>query len=155
WSSWTTPVKLSWIWWGGDAPLLINPKICDNSPKIREIITHKMGVIGAQLNSWRTHLASEGKEYLFAGVDVGWENGIEDYQGYDWPVPTSELFNEGYCVLKNFGYTASAPPGDMDGSIAAAVQDYVAFNAQSLYQTGVPRSKIYTHAVGGVTLGIG
>jgi len=66
---------------------------------------------------------------LFAGVIAGWETDMVD----------------GYCALRNVGYSAMNPPADFDRERERIVQAYIASWAKGLRDAGIDRNLIYTH----------
>ncbi len=98
------------------------PVICYNSPTVlAEVSRLARGVIGPAIAEGRKRLEEAGKVHLFAGVTVGAEPALPNYEGMEKMnpriarmmdrdgVPQSRL---GYNALTNLGYSKdNAPPG--------------------------------------------
>jgi len=142
WSDWNTPVKAHYLNWGSIVTLA--PPICYESQEVREVMRQKAGVIAAEINAWRNKLAASGRDYLFAGVDAGWETGIDSLEGLDW-VPAADRKHLGYCALSRRGFSAANPPSDREYELSKAVRDFAEFESRLMADNGIPRAKIYTH----------
>ncbi|MDR3626821.1 MAG: discoidin domain-containing protein [Ignavibacteriaceae bacterium] len=160
-------VKRRWINWG--TWFTVEAPRNYESSKLRLEIENKLvnGVIPPIVNrlaKWQ----SSGKQYLFAGLVVGWESGYYTMKGYGTinlnPLPTyngitysdSDEVNTGYAALTSKGYTldsvkkiASLEGKTEDqvihGLMSNVVQDYIAFWTKTCYENGIPQNRIYTH----------
>lgn len=143
--------------WG--TPEQMAPVICYNSPKvlseIKKIINDS---IGPALVAGVKRLERDGKGGLFAGVTVGSEPELPNYENVDrfnprmaelmdrLGVPKSRL---GYCALKNLGYSKSKPPDDFAKALADVNHAYVEHWAKLLQEAGISTGKMYTHIAAG------
>lgn len=111
-------------------------------------------------------LKEQNKEYLFAGVSVGWETRIPDYSDIERDI-VDQLGNKitedecrmtGYRALENLGYTeeslrAEAKEKHMSYEmlryelICQVCHDYSEMIAKEIYDCGVEKTKIFTHYV--------
>ena len=131
--------------------------MCYTSRQVRDKITRIVREhIGPALQSEIAALRKEGKEYLFAGVLLGAEAGIDDYTTFD--ADTRKLIEKngdplvrlGYCALTGKGYSQEHPPEDVTKALAQVNQEYIAFWASQFVQAGIPGSKLYTHIAASV-----
>lgn len=149
-----------------------SPHMCYNSPAIEKEISRIVSlVVGPALRGEIDRLRRERKEYLFAGITVGAEEGFDDYSGIpDVPqIPRSgspmqmqmyrmlrqaaNLMAEdkaphsrlGYCSLTNAGYSKANPPRDFNKALADINQQFIAFWDKQFVDAGIPCSRIYTH----------
>jgi hypothetical protein len=105
-------------------------------------------------------LVSEGREYLFAGLAVGWETHIPDYSTGNTLLNVStsnlpvnillgdtmkvwEASKYGYNSLSKLGYTSYNRQ-----ALYQVIHDYSQLLAETIYEAGIPRHKIFTHMVG-------
>lgn len=145
WSWWDTPTTKSYINWG--QVITRAPRPCFESAAVREELKRKLNIVAEEVNAWRKHLLVEGRRYLFAGVDTGWETGIDSYAGVSW-VPFEDQVSHGYCSLSKRGFGADNPPADRDLELARIVHDFAEFQTRILVEAGIPRSRIITHTWG-------
>jgi len=143
--------------WG--TPEQMAPVICYNSPKVlsevRKIVNDG---IGPALVAGVKRLERDGKGNLFAGVTVGAEPELPNYENVGrfnprmaelmdrLGVPKSRL---GYCALANLGYSRSKPPADFAKALAGVNQAYVEYWAKLLHEAGISTGKMYTHIAAG------
>lgn len=153
WSDWKgTPNRVRYLNWG--VIQRIAPQMCLTSPVIRKEITRLVSqVIGPALKPEIETLKKEGREYLFAGITVDSEPGIEDYSH---PDPETAKMMEpdgtpraplGFNALVSRGYSEAHPPRDFRRALAEVNADFVAFCAQQFVDAGIPSSRLYTHVV--------
>ncbi len=143
WSGWNKGTKESFINWG--YPIKLPPKPCYESPVIKRVIENKFSIISDKISKWRKKLADEGKEYLFLGVNLGWETGIDDYRNANW-VSAPYKYQLGYNALSKKGFSAANPPADINSELVKVVADFNKFRAKLLYDRGIPKDKIFTHS---------
>lgn len=152
-----------WFNWGKWKTTPAMP--CLNSPTFVEFVDSQLskGFIPA-LQKWLAELKQQNKEYLFAGVSVGWETRIPDYS--DIPLGTkdqtgreitAEEQNEtGYRALENLGYTAEKLKTEADSQgisekllmyhiLCQVEHDYSQMISKKIYDAGVEKTKIFTH----------
>jgi len=149
-----------------------SPHMCYNSPAVRKEISRIVSqIVGPALRDQINQLKREHKEYLFAGIAVGAEAGIDDYSLIpdlsklpSNPDPEQKqmimLFTladsmmeedkaphkrVGYCALTNAGYSKAHPPADINAALANINQNFIKFWDKQFYDAGIPRSRIYTH----------
>lgn len=143
--------------WG--TPEQMAPVICYNSPKVRSEVRKIINDgIGPALVAGVKRLERDGKGDLFAGVTVGSEPELPNFENIDrfnpkmaqlmdrLGVPKSRL---GYCALTNLGYSRSKPPADFAKALAGVNHAYVEYWAKLLHEAGIPTSKMYTHIAAG------
>lgn len=160
WMNWKgTPYPNRYRDWG--KPEEMAPVMCYNSPRIlKEISRIVRERVLPKLKSILKKLKEAGKENLFAGLTVGAEQMLPNYEVVDkinsrlgklmeqQGAPKVRL---GYHALSNKGYSAKNPPEDFADALAEVNQEYVAYWAKQLSKGGIPKSKMYTHiaAAGG------
>lgn len=167
-----------WYNWGSWRVAKAVPNFA--SPKLQELIVHnlKEGFL-KPLTERYNKLKKENKAYLFAGCAVGWETHIPDYssdnhllnlsldnlprdyatgvQMYEW-----EAAQYGYGALHALGYDQAKLDAEaaekgisskqhMKNILYQVIHDYSELLAKTVYETGVPRNKIFTHTVSAST----
>lgn len=147
-----------WFNWG--SWLCVDAAPCLNSPEFLAFMKEKIekGFLPALTECYQK-LIDEGKEYLFAGVSVGWETQIPDYTFnaapgmYEW-----EQTQYGYHALHNMGYSEKSLKREADllglsvrehtqNLLMGVLNDYVTFMARTVAQCGLIREKIFSHVV--------
>ncbi|MFH1918560.1 MAG: hypothetical protein ABIP48_01555 [Planctomycetota bacterium] len=158
WIDWDgTPHPHRYRDWG--TPEQMPPVICYNSPEVlKEVSRLARDVIAPSIAAGLDRLAEAGKAHLFAGVTVGAEPVLPNYEGSDKfnpriarmmereGVPQSRL---GYNALTNLGHGKADPPEDFAAALAKVNQDYVSHWATELAEGGIPAEKMYTHVAAG------
>lgn len=158
WLDWAgTPHPHRYRDWG--TPEKMPPVICYNSPQVLAEVSRLAGeVVGPAIATGLKRLEKAGKAYLLAGVTVGAEPSLPNYEDIEKfnpriarmmqrdGVPRSRL---GYNALTNLGYSEENPPEDFAAALAKVNQDYTAFWARKLAVGGVPSEKMYTHVAAG------
>ncbi|MDR3626202.1 MAG: hypothetical protein P4L45_05190, partial [Ignavibacteriaceae bacterium] len=161
------PVDKRWINWG-EWFWVETPGNFESIKFRKEIECKLVSVIippiVARLKKWR----AENREYLFAGIVVGWETGYYNMKGYGTinlnPLPAyknltykeSDEINTGYAALSSRGYTRDSVKhlSSMQNKSEEQVihdlmtdvaHDYAEFWARICCQNGIPRERIYTH----------
>ncbi|MFZ3100089.1 MAG: hypothetical protein WA103_02540 [Minisyncoccales bacterium] len=142
WSGWNKGTKESFINWG--YPIKLPPKPCYESPAVKRVVENKFSIISDKINEWRKKLADEDREYLFLGVNLGWETGIDDYRSANWATAPYK-YQLGYNALSKKGFSAANPPADINSELVKVVADFNKFRAKLLYDRGIPKDKIFTH----------
>lgn len=119
------------------------------------------------LEKWMNTLKELDREYLFAGVSVGWETRIPDYTGIpDGTVDqngvaiTEEEQNmTGYRALENLGFKdeasleAEAKKQHISTErlrynlFSQVIHDYSEMICREIYNIGIEKTKIFTHLV--------
>lgn len=148
WTGWDEPTDHWWLNWG--RPIRTKPRPCFESVRLRREIMDRSRTISWRVSRWTKHLAEVGKGYLFAGVDAGWETGIDSLENVAW-VPEEDRKHSGYCALSRRGFSEERQPADRESELARAVQDFVEFQAKALTQNQTPISvgKVFSHIWGG------
>lgn len=158
------PVKF-WFNWG--SWLAVPGYPCFNSPSYLTFIDRKMGYIIEAVVERYEQLKAKGKEYLFAGVQPGWETDVPDYHEFDRDDPIQDAvtgekmqpyeFNRtGYHMLYNKGWSQAKLEMEARKQgisfdelwadlIAECQQEYIAHYCKLFYDAGLPRIKIQTH----------
>jgi hypothetical protein len=135
------------------------PVICYNSPEVlAEVSRLARDVIGPPIAAGLKRLAKAGKAHLFAGVTVGAEPALPNYEAIERVnpriarmmerdgVPRSRL---GYNALTNLGYSRDNPPADFAAALAKVNQDYISHWARHLAEGGIPPNRMYSHIAAG------
>jgi hypothetical protein len=158
WMDWDgTPHPHRYRDWG--TPEKMPPVICYNSPEVlAEVSRLARDVIGPLIAAGRNRLAKAGKGHLFAGVTVGAEPALPNYEAIERVnpriarmmerdgVPRSRL---GYNALTNLGYRKDDPPEDFAAALAKINQDYISHWARHLAAGGIPANRMYSHVAAG------
>ena len=148
-----------WFNWGNwmhadHFPNLASP---DFQAFVKEQLTQ--GVLSVLVSRYEA-LKAVGKDYLFAGMAIGWETHIPDYSADNTiynvqpdDLPVNQLLGDrmepweagklGYGALHTLGYTTY----DKE-RLYRVIHDYSEFLAKVVYDAGIPREKIFTHIVG-------
>ncbi|MDF1745033.1 MAG: hypothetical protein P1V19_15150 [Gimesia sp.] len=158
WSNWDgTPHPHRYRNWGTAESM--PPVICYNSPNVlREVSRMISEVVAPPIKAGLARLKKEGKQHLFAGLTVGAEPALPNYENIDQLNPTiAKLMTQdgspktrlGYNALTNKGYSKDKPPKDFAKALAEINRDYTSFWAQKLVEGGIPAHKMYTHVAAG------
>lgn len=153
--------RLPYFWFNWGAWMHAEAFPCFQSQGFRDFITNqiKNGVLDP-LNKRYQKLCDEGREYLFAGLTVGWETHIPDYSINNAVLNVNseklpfnilkgdqmkiwEASEYGYNSLNILGYTEY----NRD-ALFQVIHDYIEMNAKTVYESGIPKHKIFTHTVG-------
>lgn len=142
-----------------------SPEMCLNSPAVLQSIANIITQdIGPTFKQQLTKLQQENKSYLFAGIELGQEQGIQNYSDVpelanvsqntpeflrlasEWMAqdnaPHSTL---GYCALTNEGYNSTNPPSNFTGDLESVNQQFIQYVAEEFADSGIPSSKLFTH----------
>ncbi len=152
-----------WFNWG--SWLNVEAVPCLNSESFLAFMEEKIekGFLPALTKCYQ-ELIDEGKEYLFAGVSVGWETQIPDYSSTvrnisEVPGMKDYEYSEyGYHALYNLGYTEKSlrreadmlgitPKEHRQNILMGVISDYIEFMAKTVAQCGLIREKIFSHVV--------
>jgi hypothetical protein len=125
--------RLAW----GPTPTKFPPQMCYNAPAIVAAAKARAGVIGAEIKRDLAILKSAGKEHLFAAVIAGSETQIGRDFATDRPL--------GFRALAHRGFSEKNPPKDLDAERVEVVKEWMELWANSLYNAGAPREKIFCH----------
>ncbi len=158
WLDWDgTPHPHRYRDWG--TPEQMPPVICYNSPQVlAEVSRLAKDVIGPALAAGLERLERTGKAHLFAGVTVGAEPALPNYEGIERTNPRIARMMKrdgvprcrlGYNALTNLGYSTDNPPQDFAAALAKINQDYFSYLATQLAAGGVPADKLYSHVAAG------
>ncbi len=155
------PGRLPYYWfnWGNWMHAKAVPNL--QSPGFRAFVKSQLenGVLPV-LNTRYNQLKTQGKGYLFAGMAIGWEPHLPDYSADNTlynvnpaalPVNANlgdqmqpwEAGKLGYAALHTLGYTAYNKE-----RLYQVIHDYSEFLAKTVYDSGIPREKIFSHIVG-------
>lgn len=106
-----------------------------------------------------TRLKSQGKAYLFAGINTGWETQIPDYSGSDYAsMEDFEHAQYGMHALHNMGYNEESLKKEAYKNLMSVedytkqllygvLADYIEFTCKLFYDAGIERHKIISHIV--------
>ena len=158
WLDWNgTPHPHRYRDWG--TPEQMPPVICYNSPEVlAEVSRLARDVIGPPIAEGLKRLEMAGKGDLFAGVTVGAEPALPNYEAIEKVnpriarmmerdgVPRSRL---GYNALTNLGHGEDNPPEDFAAALAKVNQEYTSHWARQLAEGGVPAERMYSHVAAG------
>ncbi len=153
--------RLPYYWFNWGAWMHAKAFPCFQSNGFRNFISNQLenGVI-QPLTERYEKLREEGREYLFAGISVGWETHIPDYSENNTILSVDsnnppvdiltnsrmeqwEISKYGYNSLHNLGYETY----NLD-VLYQVIHDYTEFIAKSINSAGIPKHKIFTHIVG-------
>ena len=133
---------------------------CFNSPKYLEWYEKQVteGFIKPLVENYE-RLKSEGKSYLLAGINTGWETQIPDYtdKTYD-SLEDFEKAQYGMHALHNLGYDAESIYDEAVSRMLSetevirellyeVIADYIEFTCKMFYDAGIEKSKIFSHIV--------
>lgn len=159
------PLATYWFNWGTWMTTPAMP--CFNSPSYIAFIKSQMenGFLPV-LSKWLDRLKEADKEYLFAGVSVGWETRMPDFSHVPADavdqngrqITEAERQMTGYRALENLGWNeekiqAEAKKQHISAErcrfnlIAEIVHDYSEMIAKEIYDIGVEKTKIFTHYI--------
>ena len=163
-----------WFNWGQWRYSPAFPNLASEELKafVKEQLTE--GVL-TPLNECLERLETEGKEYLFAGMSMGWETHIPDYsednpllivEKENLPIAfrTSDQMQEweagayGYAALTSLGYDQEKLEEEAEQMGLSAeewrkqllyevIHDYSEFLCKTAWDAGIPREKLFTHMV--------
>ena len=171
-----TYIPRFWFNWGAwCTPAPAFPAI--GSPKFIKFACRQLqeGVL-EPLSVWRSKWESEGREYLFAGINVGWETQIPYYSSTKLNSGIVASFPSSVAGLQidpglvgvetQFGYASLYWRGWTESSLQAAaslegitynqklhdelyrcIHDYMSSLAKECANTGIGPDKVYTHIV--------
>ena len=156
WTSWSAAdaVREGWRNWG--APFRTSePHPNVTSPAVLAASRAALGELAPLIRDWYAGLPPE-RQYLLAGVKVGWEVSIG--VNYFYPVDGEACVGRGTCDPTHsfpVGYAAAATAGiRSDGTLletdrTRAVQLYLDQLSRTVHDAGIPRHKIFTHTGAG------
>ncbi len=149
--------------WGTEMKTDAFPNIA--SPAFRAFLKSQLeeGFIKPLIENLK-ELQKEGKEYLFAGCNIGWETQIPDYSsdsiiGANLAMPEDwERAQYGYGALHSLGYDQKRLIKEADEAdmlvddyvkelLYGVMHDFIEFIAKTIYDAGIPRHLIYSHQV--------
>ena len=133
---------------------------CFNSPKYLDWYEKQVteGFIEPLVENYE-RLKKEGKAYLLAGINTGWETQIPDYtdKTYD-SLEEFEKAQYGMHALHNLGYDAQSIFEEAVNRMLSekevirellyeVIADYIEFTCKMFYDAGIEKSKIFSHIV--------
>lgn len=133
---------------------------CFNSPKYLAWYEKQVteGFIEPLLENYE-RLKVEGKSYLLAGINTGWETQIPDYSDktYD-SLEEFEKAQYGMHALHNLGYDAQSIYEEAVNRMLSetevirellyeVIADYIEFTCKMFYDAGIEKEKIFSHIV--------
>ncbi len=167
WTDWdsSNAIKVSWRNWGFQ--LRVKPQINLMSPEYRQAAHDAYDTYIPVILDWWNDLP-ESKKDLFVGIKVGWESSIGlnsfhypngNYYIETWPddesndpaygvsagnPPAYGVQQIGYAALKTAGIKTSGSITETD--LAQITGMHLTDLAQTAYNLGVPRNKLFTHS---------
>lgn len=152
--------------WGGTPFATAGGFPCFNSEKYLNWYSNqvKEGFIKPLVENY-SRLQEEGKAYLFAGVNTGWETQIPDYSEDSILSPGGlascedyERAQYGMHALYNLGYDEKSlkreaaerhmTVDDLEKELLYQVlADYIEFTCKMFYDAGIGRHKIFSHTI--------
>lgn len=133
---------------------------CFNSPKYLAWYEKQVteGFIEPLVENYE-RLKEDGKAYLLAGINTGWETQIPDYT--DKTYASLEEFEKaqyGMHALHNLGYDAQSIYDEAVSRMLSetevirellyeVIADYIEFTCKMFYDAGIEKSKIFSHIV--------
>lgn len=134
---------------------------CFDSKGFRKFVVKQMteGVLNP-LNKWYSKMKKQGKEYLFAGMAIGWETHIPDYSASNkllsinpnkLPKSITDAEHMQPWEASEYGYHDLALRGFDKYNREAlyqSIHDYSELLARTAFKSGIPKNKIFTHIVG-------
>lgn len=153
--------RLPYYWFNWGSWMHADAFPCFESKEFKAFVQNqlKQGVLSPLMERYRK-LRQNNKEYLFAGMAIGWETHIPDYSSSNTflNVKTSNL---PICTLTGdkmqtweaakYGYNALKIRGKTSYDVNVlydVIHDYSEFLSKTSYDAGIPRRKIFTHMVG-------
>lgn len=142
WRNWGTG-----FWLGFPAPNL-------ESPVIRAEIEKRLQALTPVIRRNVRALQDEGREYLWAGVQVGWEASV----GINAACDQADLDAQRVCYgfrsylsrvcppEKPICLSGAKKPEKFNAVLVGTVQRYLEHLAKTLFDAGLPTERIYTHA---------
>lgn len=133
---------------------------CFNSPKYLDWFEKQVteGFIAPLLENYE-RLKAEGKSYLLAGINTGWETQIPDYSNADYAsLEDFEKAQYGMHALHNLGYDAQSIYEEAVSRMLSetevirellyeVIADYIEFTCKMFYDAGIEKEKIFSHIV--------
>lgn len=166
WTSWdpADALKIAWLNWGRQIRVLPPPNLIH--PRYRAACREEMRRLVPIVLEWARGLPPEKKD-LFVGLKVGWEssigvnkfyypngNALLDRPPADDPrtgikaseLPARGVVQIGYAAVKTAGIRSSGEITEAD--LAEVARRHMADLAAEAARLGVPRDRLFTHAVG-------
>ncbi len=133
---------------------------CYNSPKYLAWYEKQVteGFIEPLVENYE-RLKGEGKAYLLAGINTGWETQIPDYTNESYAsLEDFEKAQYGMHALHNLGYDAQSIYEEAVSRMLSETEvirdllyevlaDYIEFTCKMFYDAGIEKSKIFSHIV--------
>lgn len=133
---------------------------CFNSPKYLDWYEKQVteGFIEPLVENYE-RLKKEGKGYLLAGINTGWETQIPDYSNATYAsLEDFEKAQYGMHALYNLGYDAESIYEEAVSRMLSeaevirellygVIADYIEFTCKMFYDAGIEKSKIFSHIV--------
>ena len=133
---------------------------CYNSPKYLAWYEKQVteGFIDPLVENYE-RLKKEGKAYLLAGINTGWETQIPDYTDKTYAsLQDFEKAQYGMHALHNLGYDAQSIFDEAVNRMLSetevirellyeVIADYIEFTCKMFYDAGIEKSKIFSHIV--------
>ncbi len=133
---------------------------CFNSPKYLAWYEKQVteGFIEPLVENYE-RLKADGKEYLLAGINTGWETQIPDYTNETYAsLEDFEKAQYGMHALHNLGYDAQSIYEEAVRRMRSeteiirellyeVIADYIEFTCKMFYDAGIEKEKIFSHIV--------
>ena len=151
--------RLPYYWFNWGSWMHVQAFPCFQSPGFRQFVVTQMqdGVMEPLMERYN-QLIAQGKEYLFAGMAIGWETHVPDYSINNTNInrnnlPVNSLAGDQMQLWEatEFGYHSLHLKGYDSYNLSAldtVVHDYIELLAKTANDAGVPKEKIFSHIVG-------
>lgn len=148
-----------WYNWGDWRYVEYFPNLASQGLQDYVVSQLKEGVLKPLVKRYK-QLREQGKEYLFAGMAIGWETHIPDYSSANTlsnidknmlPKAVTGDVSMAPWEAGRYGYSALTSLGKTEYDIEAlygVIHDYIELLAKTCYDAGIPRAKLYSHIVG-------
>jgi hypothetical protein len=153
--------RLPYFWFNWGAWMHAEAFPCFQDEGFRDFVVTQLkeGVL-KPLNKRYKKLVSENREYLFAGMAIGWETHIPDYSknntilnvsSDDLPINVLEGDQMKEWEAREYGYNSLQLLGKSQydrQTLYSVIHDYTELLAKTVFESGIPKNKIFTHIVG-------
>lgn len=153
--------RLPYFWFNWGAWMHAEAFPSFQSPGFRYFIVNQLknGVLEPLMERYQK-LKDDGKEYLFAGMAIGWETHIPDYSSRNTilnvrsdnlPINTLKGDQMEEWEASSYGYNSLHILEEKEYNsqrLYTVIHDYSELLAKTAFEAGIPKFKIFTHIVG-------